>query len=236
MPSGPRCDSTKWCPPARRRSPSASPGILNDQLHGFYRSVFVDADGVERIIATTQFESTDARRAFPCWDEPDFKATFALTLVVPGDLTALSSGAAILEESVEGGRRRVEFAETMRMSTYVLAWVVGPFELTDAVDVDGVPLRLAAPPGRAALTAFGLECGSHSLRYLSSYFSIPYPSDKLDHVAIPDFAFGAMENLGCITYRETALLVDPSGPHRSSSCASPRSSPTRPPTCGSGIS
>jgi puromycin-sensitive aminopeptidase len=183
-------------------------GILNDQLHGFYRSTFVDAEGLTQVIATTQFESTDARRAFPCWDEPDFKATFALTLVVPDHLTALSSGAEHRVEVLPGGTRRVEFAETMRMSTYVLAWVVGPFELTAPVDVDGVPLRLAAPVGRAALTPFGIECGSHALRYLSSYFGIPYPSDKIDHVAIPDFAFGAMENLGCVTYRESALLAD----------------------------
>jgi puromycin-sensitive aminopeptidase len=183
-------------------------GILNDQLHGFYRSTFVDADGLTQVIATTQFESTDARRAFPCWDEPDFKATFALTLVVPDHLTALSSGAERRAEVLPGGMRRVEFAETMRMSTYVLAWVVGPFELTAPVDVDGVPLRLAAPMGRRALTAFGIECGSHALRYLSSYFAVPYPSDKIDHVAIPDFAFGAMDNLGCVTYRESALLAD----------------------------
>jgi puromycin-sensitive aminopeptidase len=183
-------------------------GILNDHLHGFYRSTFVDADGVTQVIATTQFESTDARRAFPCWDEPDFKATFALTLVVADHLTALSSGAEIADEVLPGGRRRVRFAETMRMSTYILAWVVGPFELTAPVDVDGVPLRLAAPRGRSALTPFGIECGSHALRYLSSYFDIPYPSDKIDHVAIPDFAFGAMENLGCVTYRESALLAD----------------------------
>jgi puromycin-sensitive aminopeptidase len=183
-------------------------GILNDDLRGFYRSRFVDADGTPQVIATTQFESTDARRAFPCWDEPDFKATFAVTLVVPDHLTALSSGAETASAPAGPGLRRVTFAETMRMSTYVLAWVVGPFELTDTVDVDGVPLRLAAPVGRAAMTPFGLEIGSHALRYLSRYFDLPYPSDKLDHVAIPDFAFGAMENLGCVTYRETALLAD----------------------------
>jgi puromycin-sensitive aminopeptidase len=183
-------------------------GILNDHLHGFYRSTFTDAGGATRVIATTQFESTDARRAFPCWDEPDFKATFSVTLVVAEDLTVLSSGAVVSDRPTGDGRRRVEFAETMRMSTYVLAWVVGPFELTETVDVDGVALRLAAPPGRAALTSFGLDSAAHALRYFSDYFAIPYPSDKIDHVAIPDFAFGAMENLGCVTYRETALLAD----------------------------
>jgi puromycin-sensitive aminopeptidase len=183
-------------------------GVLNDHLRGFYRSTFVDGEGATRVIATTQFESTDARRAFPCWDEPDFKATFALSLVVPAHLTALSSGEQVSDDPLPDGRRRVGFAETMRMSTYVLAWVIGPFELTEPVDVDGVALRLATPPGRLPLTPFGVEAAAHALRYFSSYFAIPYPGDKLDHVAIPDFAAGAMENLGCVTYRESALLAD----------------------------
>ncbi|HLI00623.1 MAG TPA: M1 family metallopeptidase [Acidimicrobiales bacterium] len=184
-------------------------GVLNDMLRGFYRSTFTGSDGTEQVIATTQFEATDARRAFPCWDEPDFKATFAVTLIVPQELTAVSSGAQASDEPLGDGTRRVTFSPTMPMSTYVLAWVVGPLELTEPVDVDGVPLRLAAPHGRLPLTGFGLEVGAHALRFLAGYFGIPYPSDKLDHVAIPDFAFGAMENLGCVTYRETALLADP---------------------------
>lgn len=190
-------------------------GILNDQLHGFYRSHFDDDDGVTHTIATTQFEPADARRAFPCWDEPDLKATFAVTLVVDDGLTALSNGAEVSSEALSttgraggGDRRRVRFAETMPMSTYLVAFVVGPFEVSEATDVDGVPLRVAAPPGRAALTAYATETGVHALRFLSWYFDLPYPHDKIDHVAIPDFAFGAMENLGCVTYRETALLID----------------------------
>jgi puromycin-sensitive aminopeptidase len=183
-------------------------GVLNDKLHGFYRSSFVDDEGSEQVIATTQFEPTDARRAFPCWDEPDFKATFAVTLVVPAALTAISNGGVVSEEPAEGGRRTVRFATTMKMSTYLLAFVVGPFELTEPTDVDGVPLRIATPPGRAALTPFAVEAGAHALHFLAEYFDLPYPHDKIDHVAIPDFAFGAMENLGCVTYRETALLID----------------------------
>jgi aminopeptidase N len=185
-------------------------GILNDKLQGFYRSSFTDDHGVEHVIATTQFEPADARRAFPCWDEPDLKATFSVILVVPEDLTAISNGEIEADERIEGGRRRVRFATTMVMSTYLLAFIVGPFELSRAVDVDGVPLRIATPPGRAHLAPYASEVGAHSLRFLASYFDLPYPSDKIDHVAIPDFAFGAMENLGCVTYRETALLVDPS--------------------------
>ncbi len=186
-------------------------GVLNDKLAGFYRSTFTDFDGNERVIATTQFESTDARRAFPCWDEPDFKAPFGITLVVDEGLTALSNGPIERDEPMEGrpGKRVVRFADTMPMSTYIVAFVVGPLELTDPVDVDGTPLRVAFVPGKGHLTSFALEAGAHSLRFFTEYFGIPYPGEKLDLVALPDFAFGAMENLGCVTFRETALLVDP---------------------------
>ena len=184
-------------------------GILNDQLHGFYRSTFTDVDGVEQAIATTQFEATDARRAFPCFDEPDMKAVFGVTLVVPEDLMAVSNGAEVERWSEPDGRVAVRFADTMVMSTYLVAFVVGPFEASETVDVDGVPLRVIAPRGKGHLMPFALGCGEFCLRYLRDYYGIPYPGDKVDMVAIPDFAFGAMENLGCITYRETALLVDP---------------------------
>jgi puromycin-sensitive aminopeptidase len=183
-------------------------GVLNDKLRGFYRSTFVDSVGTTRVIATTQFEATDARRAFPCWDEPDAKATFQLELLVPAGLTALSNTTPAGERPTDNGHRWVTFAPTMKMSTYLVAWVVGPLELTQPVDVDGVPLRVACPPGRTHLADFALEVGAHALRYLSEYFGLPYPGDKLDLVALPDFAFGAMENLGCVTFRETALLAD----------------------------
>ena len=184
-------------------------GSLNDQLRGFYLSRFTDEDGNEQRIATTQFEATDARRAFPCWDEPDFKATFQVNLVVPDHLFAVSNGAEINRQPAGPGLVRVAFAKTMKMSTYIVAFVVGPFEATDPIDVDGVPLRVIAPIGKTHLTSFALEAGAFCLRYLTDYYSIPYPGDKVDFIAIPDFAFGAMENLGAITYRETALLVDP---------------------------
>ena len=183
-------------------------GILNDQLRGFYRSTFTDMDGQEQVIATTQFEATDARRAFPCWDEPDFKATFGITLVVPDHLMAVSNGAEIQRGPSGSGKVAVTFADTIEMSTYLVAFVVGPFEATEPVDVSGVPLRIVAPRGKKHLTGFALGCSRFCLDYLASYYGIPYPGDKVDMVAIPDFAFGAMENLGCITYRESALLLD----------------------------
>jgi len=183
-------------------------GVLNDKLHGFYRSTFKDSTGVEHTIATTQFESTHARRAFPCWDEPSSKATFAVTLVVPEGLLAVSNASVRSEELTGDGRRRVAFDATMKMSTYLVAFIVGPLIATEPLDIDGVPLRVIAPPERLALAPFALEAGAAALRVFTDFFGIRYPGDKLDLVAIPDFAFGAMENLGCVTFRETALLVD----------------------------
>jgi puromycin-sensitive aminopeptidase len=184
-------------------------GALNDKLNGFYRSTFKGVDGTEHVIATTQMEATYARKAFPCWDEPVHKATFAVTLVVPEGLTALSNGAELEREALGDGRVRVRFADTMVMSTYLVAFIVGPLEVTDPVDVDGVPLRIACPPGKLHLTPYALEVGGACLRYFTDYYAIPYPGGKLDLVAIPDFAFGAMENTGCVTFREVLLTVDP---------------------------
>ena len=184
-------------------------GALIEQLRGFYRSSFTGADGTTHTIATTQFEATDARRAFPCWDEPEYKSSFAITLDVAGDLLAVSNGPIVDESPLPDGRRRVRFAPTMAMSTYLVAFVIGPLEATEPVDVDGVPLRVVHTPGNAHLTAFALESAAFALRYFREYYGIAYPAEKLDLVAVPDFAFGAMENLGCVTFRETLLLVDP---------------------------
>jgi len=184
-------------------------GVLNDKLVGFYRSTFTDESGATRVIATTQMESTDCRRAFPCWDEPDFKAVFGVTLVVPEDLFAVSNGPEIERTPADGGRVRIRYGDTMPMSTYLVAFVVGPLVATDPVDVNGTPVRLVHVPGKENLTAFGIDIGTFALRWFEDYYGIKYPGDKVDHVGLPDFAFGAMENLGCITYRESVLLVDP---------------------------
>ncbi len=183
-------------------------GILNDRLRGFYRSTLV-LDDTEHTIATTQFQSTDARRAFPCFDEPDLKATFGITLVVDSDLLAVSNGAETSRTPVGDGTDRVVFAETIPLSTYLVAFVVGPLEATDPIDVDGVPVRVIHPPGKGDQTAFALDVASHSLRWLAAWYDLAVPGGKVDLVALPDFAFGAMENLGCITFREVLLLVDP---------------------------
>ena len=184
-------------------------GVLNDQLRGFYRSTYTDDAGRTRTVAATQFQSTDARRAFPCWDEPAFKASFEAALVVDEELLAVSNTAETGRAPAGPGRVRISFAPTMAMSTYLVAFVVGPLEATEPVMADGVPIRVLHRPGRAGQTAFALEVAVHALKWYSRYYGIAYPSDKVDLVALPDFAFGAMENLGCVTFREVLLLVDP---------------------------
>ena len=184
-------------------------GELNDQLRGFYRSTFVDEAGEAHTIATTQFESTNARRAFPCFDEPDFKAVFGVTMIVPADLMAVSCGEVVSSEILADGRRRDTFADTMQMSTYLMAFIVGDLEATEPIDVGGVPLRIVHVRGKSALTGFGLEAGAFALAWLVDYYGIGYPGTKVDLIAVPDFAFGAMENMGAITFRETLLLADP---------------------------
>ncbi|HEU4366662.1 MAG TPA: M1 family metallopeptidase [Methylomirabilota bacterium] len=182
-------------------------GTLNDKLRGFYRSVYKGPSGATRTMAATQFEATDARRAFPCWDEPAFKAVFAVTLAIDPALTAVSN-TRIVAETREGDRKVVRFADTIKMSTYLVAFVVGELEHTEPALVGATPLSVWCAPGKRRLAAFGQESAVATLRYFENYYGLPYPGDKLDLLAIPDFAAGAMENLGAITFRETALLVD----------------------------
>lgn len=184
-------------------------GVLNDKLKGFYRSTFTDESGTERVIGTTQMEPTDARRAFPCWDEPDLKAVFGVTLVVDEGLLAISNGGVVREEPTGNGKVAVTFADTIPMSTYLVAFVVGPLVATAPVDVDGIPLRVVHVPGKENLTRFALDAGAFCLRFFADYYGIAYPGDKCDLIALPDFAAGAMENLGAITFREAVLLTDP---------------------------
>ena len=184
-------------------------GELNDKLRGFYRSRYVDASGEERYLATTQFEATDARRAFPCWDEPAMKASFQVTLIVPSDLQAVSNTPVERECEAGGGMRRVEYAKTPVMSTYLLVFVVGDLRSIERRADNGTLIRVWATPGNEDKGEFALDVSCRLLAYFNDYFGIPYPLEKLDHLAIPDFAAGAMENWGAITYREPALLVDP---------------------------
>ncbi|MBI4550281.1 MAG: M1 family metallopeptidase [Candidatus Omnitrophica bacterium] len=183
-------------------------GELNDQMHGFYRTRY-EAGGRERWGAATQFEATDARRAFPCWDEPDFKAQFDITLTVPSGLTALSNMPVRSQRRAGNGKKRISYETTPVMSTYLVAFVVADLVYSEAKDRDGVLIRVYTAPGKKEQGRFGLDVALHTLPFFADWFGIPYALPKLDMVALPDFASGAMENWGLVTYRETALLVDP---------------------------
>ncbi len=183
-------------------------GVLGDDLRGFYRTTVEGPDGTPQVMASTHCEATDARQIFPGWDEPEFKAVFAVTLIVEKDLVALSNSREISNIVDEHGKRHVTFADTMPMSTYLIAFVVGPYALTPPKMVRDVPVRIVARPSLSHLTTTAEEAAVGTLQFFEEYFGIPYPGDKMDHVAVPDFAAGAMENIGCVIYREELLLID----------------------------
>lgn len=184
-------------------------GELNDKMKGFYRSKYFGPNGEERFAGVTQFEATDARRCFPCWDEPAIKATFDITLVVPKDRVALSNMPVIKEDSLPDGLRRVRFDRTPIMSTYLVAVVVGEYDYVEGKSDDGVLVRVFTPVGKREQGTFALEVATKVLPYYKDYFNIAYPLPKMDLIAISDFSAGAMENWGLVTYRETFVLVDP---------------------------
>jgi aminopeptidase N len=178
-------------------------GILNGQLRGFYLS-----KTAKRNYAVTQFEPTDARRAFPSFDEPAFKAAFDVTLVVDKGDTAISNTNIVSDTAGPGAdQHTIHFATTPKMSTYLVAFVVGDFQCSSGGS-DGTPIRVCATPDKVEYTKFALSAAEFALHYYNDYFGIKYPMPKLDMIALPDFEAGAMENFGAITYRETDLLVD----------------------------
>lgn len=181
-------------------------GYINDSMAGFYRSR-IDSQPDSPYIAITQFQESDARRAFPCFDHPAQKAVFTVVMVIDQDQTAISNTDTRRVEDLENGRRRVIFHPTPKMSTYLLFFGVGPFEI-HADTVDG-RVRAVCLPGKGDQTALGLDFGRKALSYGEAYTAIDYPLTKLDLIAVPDFAFGAMENWGAITFRENLLLNVP---------------------------
>jgi puromycin-sensitive aminopeptidase len=183
-------------------------GFVNDKLCGFYRSKFFDVTGTEKYLATSQMEATDARRAFPCWDEPDFKAVFSIALTADRSLMVISNAGIKSEEELPNNKKLVRFKDTIKMSTYLVAFIIGPFASTEPTIVNGVTIRILTLPQKLNLAKFAIGIAAHSISYFEAYYGVKYPGDKLDLIAIPDFAFGAMENLGAVTFRETALLVD----------------------------
>jgi aminopeptidase N len=178
-------------------------GTLNDKLRGFYLSA-----GRGRKYAVTQFESTDARRAFPCFDEPAFKATFAVTLTIDRGDTAISNGTIVSDTpSPDGKRHTLTFSTSPRMSSYLVAMAVGNFECVEG-RTDGIPIRVCATPDKKDLTGIALESAVQMLAFYNNYFTIKYPYGKLDILGVPDFAAGAMENTAAIFFRDADLLAD----------------------------
>ena len=186
-------------------------GILNDKLKGFYRSKYTHPSGEVRYSATTQFEAPDARRAFPCWDEPAAKATFDIKIIAEEHKTVLSNMPLVDSVPIENRPtyKRFTFQRTPIMSTYLVAFIVGEYDYIEDTDKNGVLIRVYTALGKKELGRFALDVSLKTLPFYTDYFKISYPLPKLDLIAIPDFAAGAMENWGLVTYRETALLYDP---------------------------
>lgn len=182
-------------------------GILNDKMRGFYRSKYTSL-GKEQHMATTQFEATDARRAFPCFDEPSQKAVFHVSLIVPKGKTAISNTLPVSVLEHEAGFEIIKFSPTPKMSTYLLAFIIGDFEFIEKKSKRGVIVRVYTTPGKKHQAKFALDVTVKVLEFYEKYFDIPYPLNTLDMIAIPDFASLAMENWGAITFREIGLLVD----------------------------
>ncbi|XP_065637095.1 aminopeptidase M1 isoform X1 [Quercus suber] len=181
-------------------------GSLNDKMKGFYISTY-EHNGEKKNMAVTQFKPDDARRCFPCWDEPACKATFKITLDVPSQLVALSN-MPIIEEKVVGDLKTVSYQESPTMSTYLVAIVVGLFDYVEHLTSDGVKVRVYCQIGKVNQGKFALDVAVRTLELYNEYFAVPYSLPKLDMVAIPDFSFGSMENYGLVTYCETNLLYD----------------------------
>ncbi len=179
-------------------------GILNDELRGLY----LGKDKESRKYAVTQFEATDARRAFPSFDEPDYKATFDLTVIADKDMAAISNAKVLSDMPGPGeDKHTVRFATTAKMSSYLVALAVGHFEYVEG-QADGIPIRVWGPPGTKESGKYALEVSEWCMKYFDQYFGIKYPFEKLDMIGLPDFSAGAMENTGFITYRQAELQLD----------------------------
>jgi tricorn protease interacting factor F2/3 len=181
-------------------------GKINDKMTGFYRSKY-RVGGTDKYCAVTQFEESDARRAFPCFDHPAKKATFDVELVIDEGLVAISNGPKTAEKPVGNKRKVVTFQRTPKMSTYLLFFGVGEFEFIE--NPGEVLVRAATMPGMIKHATYGLQFGRKALGFCEDYYGLKYPLPKLDLIAIPDFAAGAMENWGAITFRENLLLHFP---------------------------
>jgi aminopeptidase N len=183
-------------------------GTITDAMHGLY-PCYYEHNGDKKELLATQFESHHAREVFPCVDEPEAKATFDLTLTTEGDTTVLGN-MPIDWQREEGGKLVTKFDRSPRMSSYLLAWVTGELHRKTAKTAGGVEVNIWATPAQSPESLdFALDIATRTIDFFDQYFGIPYPLPKSDHVALPDFSSGAMENWGLVTYREIALLADP---------------------------
>ena len=188
-------------------------GIINDQMSGFYRSQYLEKttpppqQPTPKYLLTTQMEPTDARRVFPCWDEPGIKAKFQISLIIPNQITALSNMPILNTKEHTKEKKLVLFEKSPIMSTYLVAFALGEFNYVED-HLESTKIRVYTTMGKQDQGNFALEIAKQSLQFYNDYFGISYPLPKLDLIAIPDFAAGAMENWGLITFRENLLLVD----------------------------
>ena len=186
-------------------------GIHNDKMAGFYRSAYEDHQTKEKKhMVVTQFEPTDARKAFPCWDEPALKAVFDVTLIVPETMTGLSNMPDVTTEKLAGGLKKIKFAPTPIMSTYLVAFAVSELDYIEAFTTDAAKtkVRVYAPKGLASQGQFALDVAVKTLEFFAVYFDIPYPLPKMDLLCVAHFSAGAMENYGLVTFRTVYLLHD----------------------------
>jgi aminopeptidase N len=183
-------------------------GAITDAMHGLY-PCFYEHDGIKKELLATQFESHHAREVFPCIDEPEAKATFDVTLTTEQDVTVLGN-MPIKQQAIDGEQLVTTFITTPRMSTYLLAWVTGELHRKTATTKNGVEVNVWATPAQPLESLdFALDIATRTIDFFDDYFGVTYPLPKSDHVALPDFSSGAMENWGLVTYREVALIADP---------------------------
>ncbi|XP_024134397.1 glutamyl aminopeptidase isoform X1 [Oryzias melastigma] len=183
-------------------------GWLNGSVVGFYRVIYTE-EGVTKKIAATDHEPTDARKSFPCFDEPNKKATYSISITHHEEYTALSNMPQEgLPEVVSGNKRKTSFQKSVPMSTYLVCFAVHQFDFVEKVSNRGIPLRIYAQPSQIATAEYAANTTKVIFDYFEEYFNMSYSISKLDQIAIPDFGTGAMENWGLITYRETNLLYD----------------------------
>ncbi|XP_048084131.1 glutamyl aminopeptidase [Alosa alosa] len=182
-------------------------GWLNGSLVGFYRTTYVD-NGVIKKIAATDHEPTDARKSFPCFDEPNKKATYKISITHDGTYTALSNMPVETVEDLSNGKKKTSFVLSVKMSTYLVCFAVHQFVSVEKISNRGIPLKIWAQPQQIHTAEYAANVTKVIFDYFEEYFAMDYSIGKLDKIAIPDFGTGAMENWGLITYRETNLLYD----------------------------